>query len=159
MSAPIRIIDRIRWRLGIIPDPLPHPKPAPTTSLPKPAAGMKAEKPLGTQSPIITHGLEHNPSVYGAIPLSQERIQIVQQEAKREAEAHEKEIQAPILSFQGRGAAIGTSLGGIGLTDQELLRRNTQWKMEQKALLADVSKINEILPSARGTVPIKTCHN
>jgi hypothetical protein len=120
----------------------------------------KPTKEPGTISRILTHGLERDPGVYGALPFSREEVQRGAQLAKNEAEAHEKEIQAPILSFQGGGAPIGTSSGGIGVSDQEFLRRTRQWEREQGALLADDAyKINEILPHSFGTAEIKTFHN
>lgn len=154
MSTPFRIIDRIRWRLGIQ-DPLPPPKQAALTPprIPQPSM-KKPELP-----PVKTYGVEHDARIYGALPFSREQIQQGAQLAKNEAEAHERENHTPILSVQGTGAPIGTSSGGIGLSDQELLRRTAQWEMEQKALLADRNFINTIVPNACGTVGIKTFHN
>jgi len=120
---------------------------------------MKQQQPKAV--PIKTFGTGREPqgTVYGNMPISKKRIEETTQEAKNEVEAHEKEVSAPILSFQGRGDPIGTSSGGIGLSDQEFLRRTLQWEMQQKALVADRKSIYEVLPNARGTAPTKTFHN
>jgi hypothetical protein len=98
--------------------------------------------------------------VYGALPLSRERIQIGTQEAKRDAEVHEKEITAPIKSYsQGARTEFGATMGGIGISDQEFQRRTVQWEREQRSLFADRNSINTILPNANGTSAIQTFHN
>lgn len=154
MSAPIRIIDRIRWRLGIIPDPLPHPKPvaAPTLPIPKmvaPAAGMKEP---GTISRILTHGLERNPGVYGALPFSREEVQRSVQEGRNEREEYEKQVTAPIQTYNKTPAStFSAQMNGIGLTDPAIIRDVQEWQRQQRALFADhPAQIDAILPLARG---------
>ena len=134
------------------PSPPPLPKPQPATM-------KKPTKEPGTISRILTHGVEQDLGVYGALPFSREQIQRSAQLTKNEAEAHEKEIHAPILLFQGKGAPIGTTSGGIGLSDQEFIRRTRMWEAEQRALLASSGRsIDEILPNA-STLGVKTFHN
>ena len=114
----------------------------------------KPTKEPGTISPILTHGLERDPGIYGALAFSKQEVQRSVQEGRNEAEAHAKEI-APIKSYE----YAGSPANGIGLLDQEFLRRTAQWQMEQKALMADRNSINEILPNAHGIAPTKTFHN
>jgi hypothetical protein len=115
---------------------------------------MKAEKIFGAQSPIKTHGLERNPSVYGALPFTREEIQRGAQEARNEATEHEKEISAPILSYQGRGSEFSSQSGGLGLTDLSIVRGVQQWEAEQRALFANhAAQVSAILPNATNQPP------
>jgi len=156
MSVVFRPLWRIRRLLGL--DSIPQSKAAPATPKPQPSMKKPTKEP-GTISRILTHGVERDLGVYGALPFSREQVQRSAQLAKNEAEAHEKEIHAPILSFQGEGAPIGTTSGGIGVSDQEFQRRTRMWEAEQRALLASSGRsIDEILPNA-STLGVKTFHN
>jgi len=157
MAYSPRLIDRFleRWRLAS-PNPAPHP--APRSALPpkaEPAAGMKAEKIFGAQSPIKTYGVEHDARIYGALPLRREEVQRGVQAARTEREEHEKQVTAPIQSYNNTPAsAFSSQMGGLALLDSEFNRRTAQYENEQRALLASTGRsIDEIFPNARGRPP------
>ena len=127
-------------------------KPAAPTLLPKPSQGTmkKAEAP----SPkTYGTGLE-SMAIYGAIPLSRERIAQVVQEAKMEALEHEVEVTAPILPFQSKRTEFGSQSGGLGITDPSIVRGVQRWEAEQRALLSTLKA-----PPITSTSPIKTFQN
>jgi len=142
---PLRnFIDRL---FGTVPK-----QPSPSTPLPKPQPRtMKTSDLLGIKTVGVETGIER----YGGIPRTKEEVQIGIQQARNEREEHEKEISAPIKSYnQGVGSSFGSQMGGIGLTDPAIARGVAQWDAEQRALFAPF-KVGEI----RSTSPILMGHS
>lgn len=92
-------------------------------------------------------------AIYGAVPLSRERIQAVQEEAKKETLEHEKEVTAPILSFQSKRTEFGSTMGALGLTDPAIIRGVQEWERRQRELFAPFK-----VDVTSGTLPVKTFH-
>lgn len=152
MSASFKPFWRIRQLLGL--DPLPSPKPAAPTAprIPQPSQGTmkKAEAP-----PPKTYGTGlESMAIYGALPPTQQRVAEAQIEAKNEAATHEREINTPILTYQGRGSEFGSQSGGLGITNPSIVRDVQRWETEQRALLNTVKA-----PPVTSMSPIKTFKN
>ncbi len=156
MIAPLELLrDWIRRQLGLVPlsgYPEPRPKPTKTTLLvPKTPATMKTLK----MSPIKTYGTGlESMSIYGAVPLSSERIQQIQAEAKKEALAHEKEMTA-LIQLHSKSAG-SPPMNGYWGTDESTKRAVADWEARQKALFASIAAP---AGSTMSHAPIKTFSN
>ena len=145
--------DRIRYRLGIQVPILPPPSRARRPpnkvlpqKIPQPTAGVM-------KTPVKTYGTGQEPiSIFGAIPISQQRVRESQKEARAEEAAHEKELTAPIKSYKTRTEF------GLGLLDPNFVRQNEIWWQAEKALFPNyIAQVDAILPNAQGiAAPIKT---
>jgi len=110
------------------------------------AANVKNIKTFGTG--------QENMGIYGAVPISQQRVAEAQIEAKNEAATHEREINAPILTFnKGAGSSFSSQMNGIGLTDPAIIRGVQEWKRRQSELFAPFK-----VDVTSGTLPVKTFH-
>jgi len=144
MTSPTRpILDRIRSRLGLPNPPIhSHRRPhRPIYPSPRRSAREKAilaqmqrqlkEKMKEAPAPppkTFGTGLE-SPNIYGALPLSKERVAEIQEEIAAEEAARAKEV--PIKTFNtGKQQFMG-----IGLTDPKIKNATAQWESEQRALL------------------------
>lgn len=110
---------------------------------------MKA--PRNNTSPIRTFSLgTEKADIYGAMPLTQERIVAAQREAQLEQAKHREEMASIRMFDQG----LGSPGGGVGPLDPTLRNGIKQWEREQQTLFAPL-KIGEI----RSTSPIRTLSN
>ena len=145
MTSPMRpILDRIRSRLGL-PNPAIHSHsrrathrtiyPAPRRSAREKAILAQMQRQLKEKMkeapapPPKTFGTGlESPNIYGALPLSKERVAEIQREIVEEEEARAKE--APIKTFK----AGKQQFMGIGLTDPHIKDLVAEWEKEQAEL-------------------------
>lgn len=142
---PTRIVDRIRWRLGILPPAPPvarrHVKPPP---LPEPAVGMLSPK---------TYAI-HSMSDYGALPLTHDQVSAAVNELRAMEAEHESEVKTPIKSYnpsrsEGYHPEFGASMGGLGLSGSWARNAIAEYdegivELRQKT----AAKVDDILPNA-----------